>query len=316
MKPLCSIGLIAIAACFFVPVSISVDVEFWRTLMDVMHLPVFAVVCGLCFPFFNARGDDAHLRNCRNAFVAACVLSIGVELLQPFTGRSQSLLDQIYGMAGAAFGAFFIFVWPRRKEPSSIMVLLAAVIAAGVAVMGPPIRKYRTIEHRLAQFPVLGSFEDAEDLSLWRPNYFSFTGEGRYRISTNYVSQGEFSQKVVAAEGGWPGVSFDAGDQDWSGQRTFAFDLFNPTSEFLLFLRIDDDGGVDGSPEGRFDQDVLMKKGWNYVRLPVEQIGAGTKGRTLNLKAVRRIVLFIDASHAPRTFFLDNIHLTTDVPNE
>jgi len=311
MKLLCSIGLIALIGCFFVPVGIPVDVDFWRTFMDVMHLPVFAVVAGLFFPFFKAKGDDARLRNCRNAFVAACVVSIAIELLQPFVGRSQSFLDQIYGIAGAAFGAGFIYLWPQRKEATTVFMLIAAVIAASAAVMGPPLRKYRTIEHRDAQFPLLGGFEDAEDLSLWRPNYFSFTGEGRYRVSTNYVSKGNFSQEVVAAVGGWPGVSFDAGDQDWSGYKTFAFDLFNPTSEHLMFLRIDD-GATTGSSSGRFDHEMFLKKGWNHVRLPVEEIQAGSKGRELDLKVIRRVVLFIDSAFAPRTFFLDNVDLSNE----
>ena len=311
MKLLCSIGLVALIALFFIPVNFTVDVEFWRTLMDVMHLPLFAVIAGLLYPFFKKRGEDMRLRHCRNAFAAAATVAIVIELVQPLMGRSQSMLDQMYGIVGAAFGAAFIYLWPKRLEGYNVLVLLAGAIAVGAAIAGPPMRKYRTIEHRLEEFPMLGSFEDAEDLSLWRPNSYSFTGEGRYRSSTNYATQGEFSQEVVAAVGGWPGVSFDAGEQDWSMYEALAFDVYNTGSEFLLFARIDG-SGVSGMEGGRYDHEFFMQKGQNHLRIPIEQIRAGTKGRELDLKAIHRVVLFIDSASAPRTFYLDNVRLTNE----
>ena len=160
MKLLCSIGLVALIALFFIPVNFTVDVEFWRTLTDVMHLPLFAVIAGLLYPFFKKRGEDMRLRNCRNAFAAAATVAIVIELVQPLMGRSQSMLDQMYGIVGAAFGAAFIYLWPKRLEEYNVLVLLAGAIAVGAAIAGPPMRKYRTIEHRLEEFPMLGSFED------------------------------------------------------------------------------------------------------------------------------------------------------------
>jgi len=307
MKPLLALVLVVLLGACFVPLDFPVDTEFWRTLMDVSHLPFFAVIAVLCHGLIPARAG--HYRRCRNAFAIATILSIAIELLQPYSGRTQSMLDQIYGVAGAGFGAGALFLWPRRRERQIAVFLVAMGFVFCAATAGPAWRKYGVLELRARQFPLLGGFEHPDEFLLWRPNYHSFTGVGRYDWETNFVKQGAFALEVDASVGGWPGVDFDAGEQDWSAHDELAFDLYNPGSDFILRMRIDDDG--DCSSYGkRFDYELFTVGGWNDVRIPMKDIRESPHNRELNLKAIRRVAIFISAGDAPRKFFLDNIRLT------
>jgi hypothetical protein len=310
MKPVLALVLLLLLAAFFVPLGFPVDAEFWRTLMDVSHLPLFAVIAGICFGLFSS--GKGHLLRCRNAFVAAAVLSIAIELLQPLTGRSQSMLDQIYGVTGAAFGAGLLFLWPRRREREIAVVMLLMVLVFSAATAGPAWRKYRVLRVRAQHFPLLGGFENPDEFLLWRPNYYSFTGVGRYDWETNFVTQGAFALNVDASTGGWPGVDFDAGEQDWSGYDALEYDLYNPGSDFILRMRIDDDG--DCSRYGkRFDHELSVIGGWNHIAIPMAEIRTSPHARELNLKAIRRVLIFISIADGPRRFFLDNVRLTREM---
>jgi hypothetical protein len=307
MKLLVALALVALLGAFFLPMEFSVDREFWRTLMDVSHLPLFALITAFCFVFTPARLD--RFRRCRNAFVAGAILSIAIELLQPFTGRSQSMLDQLYGIGGAAFGAFLLYIWPMRREPRIWFVAGLSVVIFCVAAVGPIWRKHKLLALRSEQFPVLGNFEKPDDFLLWRPNYYSYTGAGRYDWVTNFVTEGTFAMEVDASIGGWPGVDFDAGGQDWSGYQAWAFDLYNPGSDFILRMRIDDDGDCNGYGN-RFDHELPVSSAWNNISIPMEEILRGPRSRELNLTEIRRVVIFISIADGPRKFFLDNIRLT------
>lgn len=307
MKLLHLLAMLLLLGAFLAPMAFPVDTEFWRTLMDVSHLPLFALVAVLCHGLTSPGRE--HFKRCRRAFLAATILAIAVELVQPFTGRSQSMLDQIYGVAGAAFGAAGLYLWPRRRERAIGWALVGMAVVLVAATAGPVWRKFRVLDLRARQFPLLGGFEDPDEFLLWRPNYYSYTGAGRYDWSTNHVTQGSFSMEVDASIGGWPGVDFDAGDQDWSGYEALAFDLFNPRSDFILRMRIDDDG--DCSAYGlRFDLELPVGGGWNKVVIPMEDIRRGPEGRELNLRAIRRVVIFISIGDGPRKFYLDDIRLT------
>jgi hypothetical protein len=314
MKIISALLLMAMLGAFFVPLEFPVDTDYWRTLMDVSHLPFFALFTLLAFPFF-AGLRWPHQRKCKFAFGIAALVSILVELIQPSFGRSQSMVDQVYGITGAMLGLVLLLLWPHRREGKAVAGMALLVLVFGGVVAGPVWRKHQVRQLRAGQFPVLGSFERVEETQLWRPNYFSYTGKGHYNLTTNFVSQGGFALAVDASVGGWPGVDFDAGDTSWIGFSDFAFDLFNPASNFILRLRIDDDGDCSTYAR-RYNHELLIEKGWNRIAIPVEDIRTGPTERELNLGAMRRVVLFISGTDGPRKFFLDNIRLTNNQTTE
>ncbi|MGB0582654.1 MAG: hypothetical protein ACPGVU_23455 [Limisphaerales bacterium] len=316
MKVLSGLLLLVMICAFFVPMEFPVNTEYWRTLMDVSHLPFFAIFTLASYPFFADR-DLPHEKKCKYAFGIAAVVSIAVELLQPSFGRSQSMIDQVYGLTGALFGMFLLLMWPRRDQKQAVAMAAVMTLVFLAVTIGPAWRKYQIIQKRAADIPSLGSFEDVDQLQLWRPNYYSFTGHGHYNLITNMVSQGSFALEVDAAlvesKQEWPGVSYDAGDLDWSGYDALAFDLYNPTDDFLLRLRIDDDGDCSVY-ESRFNLERFVDNGWNNISIPLSEIENAPPHRKMNLQAIRRVLIFISGHDAPRKFFLDNVRLTRNAP--
>ncbi len=113
---------------------------------------------------------------------------------------------------------------------------------------------------------------------------------------------------IIANAGDWPGISFNAGEQDWSNYDALACEVYNPLTPFILRVRVDDDG--DCSRYGmRYDREIRLTNGWNNIVIPTSEIARAPTNRRLNLKAIRRLALFIDQHTAPQTFFLDNVRL-------
>ena len=155
------------------------------------------------------------------------------------------------------------------------------------------------------------------ELRLWRPQGGARTAPTRIRLTDEWASHGKRSLRVEAGEGNRPGVSFSAGRQDWRGYEALVADLFcpeagqprsqgaRPVSE--LVLRVDAEG--EAGQSARFQRGFAIASGLNTLRVPLEEIAAGTGGVPLDLSAVRHLVLLLNAEPQSRTFTLDSVRL-------
>jgi hypothetical protein len=178
---LLAVILLGFVSAFFWPMEFPVDGQFWRTVMDSAHLPLFALITFICYGFVSDR-NLSHERKCKYAFIAAAIISIAIELTQPLVGRTRSDLDQIYGIGGALCGAALLFLWPRRGEKQVLGSMILLLLVFVFATSAPAMKKYSILNWRSEQFPMLGSFEDSTDYLLWRPNYYAYTTMPANRI--------------------------------------------------------------------------------------------------------------------------------------
>jgi hypothetical protein len=73
-------------------------------------------------------------------------------------------------------------------------------------------------------------------------------------------------------------------------------------------LRIDDTFPATRITD-RYNGAFPMGKGWNHVRIPLAEIQRSANQRPLDLKAVRRIIFFVEMPKALRVFYLDWVRL-------
>jgi len=108
--------------------------------------------------------------------------------------------------------------------------------------------------------------------------------------------------------GQYPGIYFNDIEKNWSGYRFFKLDLFNPSEPFALHVRIDDKkSGWEYAD--RFDQTFKIQKGMNSISIPLETVKANVTPRALNLRNIKRLMLFVPGNDKKRTFYIDNIRL-------
>jgi len=269
--------------------------------MDAVHVPYFGAIAVLFF--FSLRLDDTlRLRRILMAAVAAIAWAGAVEVIQPYTGRSESTIDFRNGAIGILLAS--LALWTPRRRP----IIAVAAIGACVYAAWPAWGELHGILWRHVHFPVLGEFESDAELHLWvAPE----TPEGQLantqiERTTEFASSGAHSLRVTGTGTGYPGVRFLAGDQDWRRYTMLGFDLYNPGAPFELGLRIDD---ADSTSRGdRYSASLPLTNGWNRIELPLATIAKAPANRSLRLEAVRRVVFFMDGKEA-RTFYLDHVRL-------
>jgi hypothetical protein len=114
---------------------------------------------------------------------------------------------------------------------------------------------------------------------------------------------------VTLPAGQYPGIYFKDVEKDWSAYRHFKMEVFNPEADSYKFhIRIDDKkSGWEYAD--RFDQNITIKKGMNNVSIPLDSLKANIAPRSLDLKNIERLMLFIPGNNKKRTFHIDNIRL-------
>ncbi len=130
-----------------------------------------------------------------------------------------------------------------------------------------------------------------------------------FERSRNHATSGEYSLEVTLPAGEYPGIKFLEIKKDWSAYRHFKMDVFNPEAEPLtLHIRIDDRKSRWDYGE-RFDRDFRIKNGMSEISIPLESLKANITPRSLDLKNIERLMLFIPGNDRKRTFHIDNIRL-------
>ncbi|MCG6533490.1 MAG: metallophosphoesterase [Syntrophales bacterium LBB04] len=130
-----------------------------------------------------------------------------------------------------------------------------------------------------------------------------------FELSTEQVTSGKHSLKASFPSGQYPGINFKAIPPDWSGHTYFKMDVFNPASEKIRFnIRIDDHkSGWEYA--NRYDLNVELKPGYNPVSIPTHSIKTNLHSRSLNLKKIEHLIIFIPNNQKPRDLYIDHIRL-------
>jgi hypothetical protein len=276
-------------------------------LLDSAHLPLFlGITCWLhaLFPSSSRR-----LRLAGPAIAAVAIAALG-ELIQPFTGRSASLLDFRNGIFGVSAACAWIAV--REAQGPRIRYWLVAsgsLLLALIAAL-PAAQEWRGSRLRLLQFPLLGDFESESELRLWTPQGGEAAGDFSTHIqfSPEHATHGNRALEVRTGQGSWAGVSYAAGDLDWSRYSRLMADFYNPGNSFQLGIRVDDDGDCQSYGQ-RFDREWTLTPGTNRLEIPIGEMELAPRGRKLHLQSIRRLVFFTGPNAPGRTFFLDHVRL-------
>jgi hypothetical protein len=291
---------------FLIPLRFGLHSDLRERLLDAAHTPAFATLAWYLLRHLPAAWTQT--RRLSVTLAIAVVLSIGIELLQGWSGRQASATDALYSVAGAFLAVLGHCLWPRGFGSRFAFILYSAWICAGVVL--PAWRIWGALCWREAAFPLIADFEERSEFRLWLAtipwdNPYAST----VSPSVRGVSHGAQSARVaIEAAPGYPATRLYLADQDWSAYQTLAFDVFNPGEPFELSVRIDDSYPAPRHND-RYNGVFPMARGWNHVRVPLAEIQRAARDRPLNLTAIRRLIFFLDQPKTPRVFYLDWIRL-------
>lgn len=287
-----------------VPIGFSRDPVFWDALMNAAHAPLFGLVT-LLVRRLHARRESGH-RRIVPAIVVASTLAAAIELVQPYVGRSASLMDWIYGTLGAAAAGAGIVAWrwSTRRAYRVTHVLLCTVIAG--FVLGPVVSARRAIHLREQSFPTIADFERGVEIKLWSAHGGRPGARTAIRRARANASSGDWSLHVEPRPGGWPGVAVQLGRSVWREYRSLEMDVFNPNEAFDLTVRVDD--RRTRRDRSRFQRSLTVLPGRNRLAIPVADILEGGE-RPLDPEAIVRIVLYVSPDEPLGDWYLDLVRL-------
>jgi len=165
------------------------------------------------------------------------------------------------------------------------------------------LRKTYKIGHRIDQSGKLFDFESETEFE-----YLDWECHKWFELSVQHATSGKHSLQVTLPPGQYPGIYFKDIEKDWSGYRFFKMDLFNPSDTFTFHVRVDDKkSGWEYAD--RFDHNFKIQKGMKHISIPLESLKANITLRSLDLKSIKRVMLFVPGNNKKREFYIDNIRL-------
>jgi VanZ family protein len=288
---------ILLAAVVFAPVP--GDTRWIRTLHNSAHAPIFGCVAVLSLFIIRAESRFAALglkAQYALALVVAFGLGILTELLQIPAGRDASFEDALHDTIGAlaVLGIFAVFDSRVRALSRGVVVRFAAAIVGVVSLAiaaAPVTRAAMKYQQRDERFPVLADFTERYD------RYFIFQKSAEFssaQMPAPWAERtDERAMRVRLLDGPYPGLDFIEVPPDWRGYSTLAVDLTNPTPLSLqLVLRVHD-SQHNNQPNDRFSRRFELPPGTRQViRIPLRDIAAGPRERTLDLRQVAGVIIF------------------------
>ncbi len=224
-----------------------------------------------------------------------------IELLQRDTHRMADLMD----VARDLCGSLLALAWMRHRSnpPAGLErpVFLAAAVLATLAFCLPA--AFAVIDETMAkkQFPLLADFESPFELSRW-------SSEEPHAITALHAFSGGHSLHVSLSTTPYSGIFLDHFPGNWQEYGALSFMVFNPSDEPLtLICRIHDQLHQDGEQTyaDRFNRAYPIASGWNTLLIPLAEVAAAPKDRSMDLSRIRGVGLFATRLSAPRQIYLD-----------
>ena len=292
--------LVAVVPLFFVDLE-SLGVYAPPELHAVAHVAVFALLAYLLMGVSVLRSLPFARRGLA-VVVLVVVVSVVVELIQPYLGRSASVRDVAQNLVGASAGIALAAPVARQRALLGAIAGVLVVLALAMPVLGLWDRAVAR-----SQFPVLGDFETRFEHRRWS----SGAPDGTVARS------GARSLRIELSPGRYAGTTLRRSFGDWREYTHLDMSLFNPDTEPLTFsvsIRDGEHFRRGGHYPDRYNGRFVISPGWNDLRIPVEQIRTAPQGRELDLSDVAEMVIFTANLTQPRVIHLDRVKLTRNGP--
>ncbi len=279
--------------------------EFVGLLGDALHVPIFAAASAGIYLLLLHKGFSKSASTLVAALLGGSTAA-GIELIQPFFGRSESLIDLENGLLGSMIGVSAVALMGAGSRMLR-GIFYAASVCGCVAALLPAFGEWQVLQHQNRQLPLLGDFEDPRELRLWsgvseRPPF------ERVRRSTKHVKRGSYSLKAELATKKSSGIELRLNDMSWEGFDEVVVEVFNPGAPTRLEMRVDDFKDCSDF-RSRFNRSAELPSGWSTIRTRISDIRTGPTDRELHIERLYRLLLFVLAREEAASLYFDDIRL-------
>ena len=130
-----------------------------------------------------------------------------------------------------------------------------------------------------------------------------------FALSDYYAVHGKTSLKLELFPSSYPGFAPALKFHDWSGYKTFSFEVYNPSSDKLkLVLRIDDKKQALEHNE-RYNKSFTILPGANTITIALNTLKTSDTNIPLKLKNIYRFLVFMSHPEKKYVLYLDYFRL-------
>lgn len=287
---------------------------FWRELMNLGHVPLFAVVSLALLGLFRSVRRGRPDWDYALALAGGLALGFTSEWIQLYGERDADLWDFLRNVAGVLSSlALAASLDPRLrplrpwKRPGLRVFLRVLAVLLVFAALVPVLIWAEAYRQRWARMPVLYHFDSSWERRFMEPRYAGlelvapppeWAGTERRRVG-----------KLVFYTAHYPRLILLEPYPDWRGHGYLALDLFLEGDQpFPLNLRIDDWVHL-GHYTDRYQTRIVLEPGVNRMRIPLREIRLAPQGREMEMDRIYALVLFGIRPPEPVTLYLADLRL-------
>ena len=278
----------------------------YKTIWDLGHILLFSSLSYLILLSWSRNRKATFYRQAFFVMFIALVLGTLIEIAQNGSRRSSDFLDIIRNIIGCLITLSF-FAPSKNSIPKFFLRTLQAITILLVTAALIPVLKSTADELvALRQFPVLSDFETAFETDRW-------SGRTKRGIDHTAYFHGRSSMKVVLDTSRYSGVTLKYFPGNWTDYKTLQLCIFNPGGDRIqITCRIHDklhEKGIQNYND-RFNKRYILQKGWNQIKIPLEQVKNAPNGREIDLGQIRAIGIFSTSLLKPAVIYIDSVLLT------
>jgi hypothetical protein len=291
----------------------------WREALNFGHVPLFGLVSLALLGIASiVLGDKlAPQRHYAIALSWAVFLGGVSELLQVYIDRNASLVDFVRNLAGAVSALALAATVDRRfgasgpwKRESLKWVLRAVASLILLAALSPVVIAFEVHRQRDSRFPYLFRFASRLELPLIRAIHATI--ELTAPPSDWEIGAQRYVGKVSCQAVRYPGVAFHEFHQDWGAFRYLDLDLYLAGEPGVtLVVRIEDDL-ENPTYHDRYNGSFDLQPGPTHLHIPLDEVRAAPKSHDLNMRRIKKIIIFVRKPGRPVTFYLSDLKLSGD----
>jgi hypothetical protein len=296
------LGLVAL----FAPSNSGPPFAPFDRLCDALHVPLFAVIA-IATHWLVSAGRPLKPKSWFISAPTLILTVVGVEIIQPYVGRSASIVDICNGLAGTTVGLCGIYLCSSTQLNWKLAIVLLAFFLSFFFALLPAWDEWESYIWQKNTFPILADFGSSHSDNLWKPYAIGTkTSSPAYRRVK--LSNNVFALELELPKAEWAGVEYLANQMDWSGFDELLINIHNKGQPIPLSIRLDDTG-ESSSYLSRFSTKRMLEHGANSVVIPFSEIESFPFERPFSLKGVHYLRLYVHSSALPASLQLQSVEL-------
>ena len=281
------------------------SVRSFKYAWNLGHIIGFGLWTYLLLKFWDRLAHKSFWRQCLLMVVVTLVFGGMIEVAQYGPRRTPDLGDMTRNVIGAQL-ALAYFSSARYQIKLRSLRWYQVVLGGLACLQLVPVALALTDEYLARrQFPLLAGFESPLETSRWG-------GGAAFARDRRFAENGDYSLRIDLQTTTYSGVSLNYFPSNWSDYKYLQFALFNPANKGLkVTCRIHD--ALHAANElrysDRFNRSYSLAPGWNAIRIPLAEVAAAPRTRTMDLHTVEDFSIFAVRLQQPQTLYLDNVRL-------